>query len=247
LLSHFRLDYEYLDRSADVSLPEVPANVRGILDVEDKVIYAVDEKLIRQRWVIAHEIGHWVLHDHLFRWCSGADLEPTARKQLEREANEFGATLLFQGTRFTNECLRLPFSLDMLRERAREWKVSNEAAFRRFTEQNSGAVALAVCRPIGAGGSAFRSRADRASILERGVELTYWTSSPSYRHRGLDLARRQTFSADHVITQAMSSGRSDHYGRVTIGKTNLPMSMFFTSWSALVIIGLSPGDQISHD
>jgi hypothetical protein len=244
ILEELGLSYEELDADEAAALPRPPPpKVRGILDAEERLVCSIDHSPERHRWVVGHEVGHWVLHKRLLYYCSQADLEPNATKQLEREANEFGAAILFQGRRFTEECLRLPFSLDLLRQRCRTWQVSNEAGFRRFIEQHPGPVALAVCRPIGTPSGALRSRRDRAGIRESGAELRYWVSSRSYHGRGLDLAQGQQFTAGHVIVEAMSSGRSDYYGEVTIGQTKLPMAMFFTSWSALVIIGLPRGES----
>ncbi len=239
ILAELGLSHEELDVEEASLLPNPPPRkVRGILDVDERLVCSIDHSPERHRWVVGHEVGHWVLHKRLSYYCSSSDMEPTATRQLEREANEFGAAILFQGRRFTDECLREPFSLQMLRERARLWEVSNEAAFRRFAEQHPDPVALAVCRPVGDYSGALRSREARAGIRESGVELRYWVSSASYRARGLDLARGQRFSAGHVIVEAMASGRSDYYGQVKIGERQLTMALFFTSWSALVLIGV---------
>jgi len=183
------------------------------------------------------------MHQRLMYYCNRADLEPTATRQLEREANEFGAATLFQGGRFTTEGLGSRFSLSALRQHCRDWQVSFEAGFRRFVEQHPEPVALAVCRPMGSSTIAYGDRRARAAIAEVGAELRYWVGSTSYRGRGRDLARGEKFESGHVIVDAMSSGRSDHYSEVTIGNATLPMALFFTSWSALIVIGLEEGHQ----
>ncbi|HEX6724389.1 MAG TPA: ImmA/IrrE family metallo-endopeptidase [Gaiella sp.] len=53
----------------------------------------------RQRFTIAHELGHWVCHarrgaDPSRSYCRASDLALDADRALEREANVFGAELL---------------------------------------------------------------------------------------------------------------------------------------------------------
>ena len=53
----------------------------------------------RQRFTIAHELGHWICHAHgaadpATTFCRAKDLSQDADRTLEREANVFGAELL---------------------------------------------------------------------------------------------------------------------------------------------------------
>ena len=53
----------------------------------------------RQRFTIAHELGHWVCHASVTEspapsYCRARDLRQDADRALEREANVFGAELL---------------------------------------------------------------------------------------------------------------------------------------------------------
>ncbi len=53
----------------------------------------------RHRFTIAHELGHWVCHAHAAEeaapaYCRSQDLSQDADRDLEREANVFGAELL---------------------------------------------------------------------------------------------------------------------------------------------------------
>ncbi len=52
----------------------------------------------RDRFTVAHELGHWVCHakgaDASETYCRARDLEQDADRALEREANVFGAELL---------------------------------------------------------------------------------------------------------------------------------------------------------
>jgi hypothetical protein len=52
----------------------------------------------RHRFTIAHELGHWICHAHTAEeaptFCRSRELSQDADRELEREANVFGAELL---------------------------------------------------------------------------------------------------------------------------------------------------------
>src|SRR5690348_15704610 len=104
-LQYLRLEQTLVTRRAEMPFPEVPKHVRGILDAREAAIYVLADKEARQRWIGSHEIGHYAIREHnlILQFCSEWDLSLTARAQLEREANEFAATYLFQGRRFVEE------------------------------------------------------------------------------------------------------------------------------------------------
>lgn len=61
----------------------------------------VDPELRRQRFTVAHEIGHWICHclsgdraDPPVAMCRQRDLQQDADRLIEREANVFAADLL---------------------------------------------------------------------------------------------------------------------------------------------------------
>jgi len=58
-----------------------------------------DVPIRRQRFTIAHELGHWICHAYAAEeaapaYCRSRDLSQDADRDLEREANVFGAELL---------------------------------------------------------------------------------------------------------------------------------------------------------
>ena len=60
---------------------------KGIIRVSDAI-----PEVGRQRFAIAHELGHWELHDST-QWfvCSAADLRDYERSAIETEANTFAS------------------------------------------------------------------------------------------------------------------------------------------------------------
>ena len=72
----------------------------ALIPAERMVLLNRDESLVRKRFTLAHEIGHWVCQRDEGRaplpviMCRGTDIDEQAGKELEREANRFAATLL---------------------------------------------------------------------------------------------------------------------------------------------------------
>jgi hypothetical protein len=124
--THARSPGEYLatDPVAEMRLPvdsiaEVPLRLRieerdlgecsGMLIPSERLILGNaaeatngDVPIRRQRFTIAHELGHWICHaqnvgEEQATFCRSRDLSQDADRDLEREANVFGAELLMPG------------------------------------------------------------------------------------------------------------------------------------------------------
>jgi Zn-dependent peptidase ImmA (M78 family) len=69
-----------------------------LLPAERRVVVRAGEPAPRQRFTLAHEVGHWVcqvLEGHTAPlYCRDVDVSEAADRQLEREANVFAAELL---------------------------------------------------------------------------------------------------------------------------------------------------------
>jgi Zn-dependent peptidase ImmA (M78 family) len=122
---------------------EFGENISGALFIEDgkaTIGYSPSEPVVRQRFTVAHELGHYFLHQDansslffdktqiLFR----DELNSSGRRK-EREANAFAASLLMP-QRFINNSLarirKTPGRLtdeEIIRELANEYKVSQIA------------------------------------------------------------------------------------------------------------------------
>ena len=119
--------------------PDISRRVRAALSVNHRVV-ATHAGLgpKPKRWGVMHEIAHFVLPDHIDNLFYDDDrtLSPWASKRLEREANSLAAELVFQGNRFTEESLDLPFSCKTPIELAPRYDASFESAIRRYAERH---------------------------------------------------------------------------------------------------------------
>ena len=72
-----------------------------------------DVPIRRHRFTIAHELGHWICHAHAAEeaapaYCRSRDLSQDADRDLEREANVFGAELLMPEAAVRNAWAEVP-------------------------------------------------------------------------------------------------------------------------------------------
>ena len=100
----------------------------ALIPSERVVLLNRDEPLVRRRFTLAHEIGHWVCQCGEGRdarqtvMCRGVDMEEQAAKELEREANRFAATLLMPDEYFSQA-----ISADGVEDLAERFRVSQSA------------------------------------------------------------------------------------------------------------------------
>jgi Zn-dependent peptidase ImmA (M78 family) len=99
----------------------------------------VGQALVRQRFTIAHEIGHLLLHQHhkeevhvdtLFRVHLRSSASSTAEDVVEMEANAFAAELLMPKIWLSEEMLNLTFDLEdseTMKKLAEKYQVSTQA------------------------------------------------------------------------------------------------------------------------
>jgi hypothetical protein len=119
--------------------PDIPNKLRAALSVNDRLVVthsALGPK--RNRWSVFHEIAHFVLPEHLEKIFLDDDktLSVWTHNRLEREANSLAAELVFQGNRFTEESLDLPFSCQTILDLAPRYDASYESAIRRYVERH---------------------------------------------------------------------------------------------------------------
>jgi len=105
--NHFKLTLRDEDLKKVEKLPEVGEQLalRGILDIDEKeiVLDVNEDKKYRKRFSHAHEIGHFILPHHrdLLYKCSEQDMLYHTLQIIEKDANQFAASLLFKGSLFS--------------------------------------------------------------------------------------------------------------------------------------------------
>ncbi len=105
-----------------------------LLPAERRVVLRGGEPPSRQRFTLAHELGHWVCqvregHEAPV-YCRAADVSPTADRALEREANVFAAELLMPEPAVREEFTRAASTAEVatwfgVSEEAMSWRLFN--------------------------------------------------------------------------------------------------------------------------
>lgn len=117
----------------------------------DKAVITISTTILnhqRQRFSIAHELGHLEIHRHRtsLTLCVSDDMEIVAStetsKPLEYEANEFAAELLLPKRFFAEPCLEEDPSLDFISDLAERFDVSLTATALKYLEYCEEPVAI---------------------------------------------------------------------------------------------------------
>lgn len=97
----------------------------------------------RKRFSIAHELGHWMLHDAIFQFCSTEDFNNYRTSKVEAEANHFAANLLIPAHWIPQEFRKQDPTLKMAVSLSDQLNVSLTAAARRLVEKSPQKLILA--------------------------------------------------------------------------------------------------------
>lgn len=128
-------------------------DIRAVLSFGDKTI-AVHKGLLKKeqrlKFSILHEIGHFVLPEHVdaFYICNREDIDFRSRSSFEIEANRFAADMLFQLDLFTEQAMGYPIECQTITTLAQKYGASFEATGRRYIERNQRACALVIYNKI---------------------------------------------------------------------------------------------------
>ncbi len=135
--------------------PPMPLNIAGSEGAlvrnpnnenEWGIFYNKSASAERQRFTIAHELGHFVLHRHRLPSfnCSKASIYSGADGlvQIEREADDFASNLLMSGNLLRQKLEGQEVDFHLLSDLAREFGVSLEAMCIRFVKYTTLRAAL---------------------------------------------------------------------------------------------------------
>ncbi len=114
----------------------------GVIRVSDRI-----SDLNRRRFSIAHEIGHWVMHEGKSQGyiCTAKDLRDYSRSPEEAEANNFAAALLIPRMFIEPKLLKTDPSFDGVKSLAKKCQTSLTSAARRVVELSAKRVILICC------------------------------------------------------------------------------------------------------
>lgn len=121
------------------SLDKKDHNIRGMLDYQNKHIYIREEEILpRMRFTLAHELGHYILPDHIEHFSGSTkqctdDIWNSRDNAFELEANTFAAELLFKGS-YVNDLYKKQPIVDfkMIEKISEDLDISFEATSRHL-------------------------------------------------------------------------------------------------------------------
>lgn len=116
----------------------VMKNGRSIVSVDSKIEFEQ-----RKRYVLAHELGHMILHATKEASFTDDDttLEGYKKGPQEQEANEFAAELLMPSELFSACCFKEKFSPDLIRKLSERFNTSLTSTVYRFVELGNHPIA----------------------------------------------------------------------------------------------------------
>ena len=157
----------------------LPCGDARILGLGDRAIITVDAAAspARQRFSVAHELGHWHHHRGRLLACHATyQLDPACLGDVEREADRYAASLLMPRFMMMPLIGNVPISMALAHQVAERFRVSLLAAALRLVDVHAGAFAIVV---EGADG---RRWFKRSPALDPRWFL--WAAGPSGRQAG---------------------------------------------------------------
>ncbi len=232
LLSLLRLDTRF-----DDTLPEARTAsgepVRALLHFGERII-AVDSSLSakRSRFSALHEIGHYVLPEHLGQIivCGDQDLGVNAARVQEREANAFAAELQFKGRLFKRETAALPVSAATIKQTAEAFGTSFESTARHLVEGSLKPHLLVVYQDQGLTEAGRRRSSVRYSIASPSFAQRYfsWLRDDNDDHVAHVWAAGRDI-ADSIVTDVLiETGRAQ--------TTRFRAEYFFNGYTAFCLL-----------
>lgn len=136
---------------------------RSIVTIDSKIEFEQ-----RKRYVLAHELGHILLHANKEASFTDDDstLDGYKKGPQEKEANDFAAELLMPADQFCASCEAKKFSPDLISELAQKFNTSLTSTVYRFVDLGN--------HPI-------------ATFYSKGKKVQYWKKSTDFHYRIPDI------------------------------------------------------------
>lgn len=90
----------------------------------------------RKRFAIAHELGHWKLHNEVLQICTEEDLRGPGSKTIEEEANAFAGALLMPSRMFSPYCTDSQPDLSVILKLTEIFNTTVTATALRFIDES---------------------------------------------------------------------------------------------------------------
>lgn len=134
---------------AYVDFKPISGSLGRLVTNDDSAMIVVDSNIreeSKKRFVLAHELGHWLMHRNtskLIYQCDPQDFVDfqNSRKE-ETEANVFASSLLLPPKLFESECVGKRFNLGLIEELADRFQTSLMATSLRFVDFGNHPVAM---------------------------------------------------------------------------------------------------------
>jgi len=172
-----QLTFDFMHELDFLDTPQKPeGELRAALHMGERVV-ATQTGMAeqRKRFSVFHEIAHCVLPEHQRKLFVDTDktLSWWVKVRFEREANQFAASLLFQGKLFGEEALNSPISLNTAVALAPKYGASYEATLRRYAEMHVLPCAVIVFDKV--------ARNEESYVEEDDYRLQYTITSAPFR------------------------------------------------------------------
>lgn len=178
------------DLGIDVVIGGISSGDARIIRTDDgRGVIRLNKAIIepsRQRFSVAHELGHWELHPNISQGylCTGQNLRDYGKSAEEAEANWFAATLLMPKFMLPPSMFRQDPSFASLAALAGEFRTSVTAAARRFVELSKQPIVL---------------------VASSGGIVTWTARSSSAKERCYYVAKGSPVPVDSVTREAVTA------------------------------------------
>ena len=163
---------------------------RSIVSIDSKIEYPQ-----RKRYVLAHELGHILMHGDREASFTDDDSTLDAYKNgpQEKEANDFAAELLMPSDLFKASCLKKKFTPDLIRELSKKFNTSLTSVVYRFLEFGNHPIA------------AFYSKNGKIQYWKKSEDLKWWIPDKNKLDVPSDSVANEFFAYNRIYPKADSS------------------------------------------
>jgi Zn-dependent peptidase ImmA (M78 family) len=210
-------------------LSGVTKKVLALVSIKHRLILLSNElPQPKKPFAKGHELGHAVLpwHKEILFACDEHDLSPSARAQLEFEANEFSSEINFPRELLAKVYEQYPMSMDTVLA-IRGWTgASIESAANAYAKKHPQKCVLLVLEE--------KTKDDGSKVLKLQRKVV---SERAARDPMSTLTRQQEFKSDHVLfTQSRSMDQVTQAGLIlSNSKKRLRISLLNTSYKVLAL------------